>query len=133
MQTHPLGWATNRLVLNEYFGYDFFSSSPSLLLQHKDDFDVSQRDISDLQSHSFPLVLSNAEIPPSVSWHPYVQRVHYDKTRGTNLAIMSLAGNGEFLSSKDQIAVLRTALNDIHKQNQIRISKTHLEYRTPQS
>ncbi|CAB9531000.1 Gamma-aminobutyric acid (GABA) B receptor (Partial), partial [Seminavis robusta] len=120
VQTHPLGWATNRLVLNEYYGFDFFSSSPSLLLQHKDDFIVSQRDISDLQSHSFPLVLTNAEIPPSVSWHPYVQRVHYDTSSGTNLAIMCLAGNGEPMSSQDQIAAVRTALKDIAKQNELR-------------
>lgn len=119
VQTHPLGWSVNRLVLHEYYGYEFFSSPPSLLLQHKDDkHSVSQRDISDLQSHDMPLILTNAAVPPSLSWAPYVERVHYDQD--TNLAVMTLAGNGEPLSSPDQVEAVKTALRDIQKQNEIR-------------
>ena len=119
VQTHPVGWAVNRLVLREYYGLAFFSAPPSLLLQHKDDqHSVSQRDISDLQTHDMPLILTNAAVPPSVSWAPYVQRVHYDPA--TNLALLVLAGNGEPLVSHDQREAVKAALRDVHKQNQQR-------------
>lgn len=65
VQVHPLGWAGNRLVLKDYYGWNVFSSVPSLLLQDKDDYEVSQKDLDDLQSMDWKILLTNADVPPS--------------------------------------------------------------------
>ncbi|KAL3923679.1 MAG: hypothetical protein SGILL_001521 [Bacillariaceae sp.] len=83
---HPLQWVVNRLVLHEIFGLDVFISPASLLLQNKVDSEVSQRDISDLQTSEMPLLLTNAQVHPSNSWHPYVESVHFDESTGLAIA-----------------------------------------------
>ena len=56
VQMHPLGWSVNRLVLQHLMGWRVFLSTPALLTQHKGDFDVSSRDLADLQSTEFPFL-----------------------------------------------------------------------------
>lgn len=86
---HPLGLSVNRLILNELMGLDVFASSPSILLQNHLDSGVSSQDISYLQTHDMPLLISNVGVHPSNSWHPYTKAVHFDTE--TRLAIMSLS------------------------------------------
>jgi hypothetical protein len=88
---HPLQWVVNRLVLHEIFGLDVFISQPSLLLQNKVDSEVSQRDISNLQTNHMPLLLTNAAVQHSNSWHPYVEAVYFD--RETGLAIANIVAD----------------------------------------
>jgi len=93
---HPLGLSVNRLILNGLMGLDVFASSPSILLQNKLDYEVSSQDISSLQTHDMPLLLSNVGVPPSNSWHPYTKAVHFDTE--TRLAILSLSMSTEALT-----------------------------------
>lgn len=92
---HPLGLSVNRFILNGVMGLDVFASSPSILLQNKLDYEVSSQDISSLQTHDMPLLLSNVGVPPSNSWYPYTKAVHFDTE--TRLAILSLSMSTEAL------------------------------------
>jgi hypothetical protein len=83
---HPLQWVVNRLVLQEVFDLKVFMSTPALLLQNKVDVEVSQRDISDLQTEKMPFLLTNGDVPPSNSWHPYVTASHFDPSTGLVIA-----------------------------------------------
>lgn len=111
---HPLGWAVNRLVLEELLGLDVVVSSPSILLQNKLDSNVAFYDISDLQSASAPLLLTNVGVPPQNSWHHFVRSVHFDKE--TSLAVLSVSNSGEPLTV-DQIASAHGALQYIDRIN----------------
>jgi len=94
---HPLGLSVNRLILNDLMGLEVFASSPSLLLQNKYDYDVSQMDLSYLQSDDFPLLLTNVAVPPQNSWHQYTRAVHFDTDTG--LAVLSVAKSDEQLNT----------------------------------
>ena len=96
VQMHPLGWSVNRLVLEHIMGWRVYSSSPALLTQHKDDLDISSRDLSDLQSKDLPLVLSNVAIPPSNSWAPYTLPVFFDNETG--LAVLTIYNSNQPLN-----------------------------------
>lgn len=96
VQMHPLGWVVNRLVLQHVMDWRVFRSTPALLTQHKGDFDVSTRDLTDMQSSEFPFLLSNAAIPPANSWSPYVLPVYFDQETG--LAIMSVVNSNQPLN-----------------------------------
>eukprot|EP00984_Skeletonema_dohrnii_P020365 scaffold9895_cov67-Skeletonema_dohrnii-CCMP3373.AAC.1 len=102
---HPLGLSVNRLILNGLMGLDVFASSPSILLQNNLDSGVSSQDISYLQTHDMPLLISNVGVPPSNSWHPYTKAVHFDTE--TRLAILSLAMSTEELNVPAAMGGLR--------------------------
>jgi len=102
---HPLGLSVNRLILNGLMGLDVFASSPSILLQNNLDSGVSSQDISYLQTHDMPLLISNVGVPPSNSWHPYTKAVHFDAE--TRLAILSLSMSTEALNVPAAMGGLR--------------------------
>jgi 7 transmembrane sweet-taste receptor of 3 GCPR/5'-nucleotidase, C-terminal domain len=112
---HPLQWVVNRLVLREVFNLDVFISTPSLLLQNKIDSEVSQRDISDLQTLEMPFLLTNADVPSSNSWHEYVTASYFDPKTG--LAIANLADYGVPMTITS-IDAARGFLNYVAKINQ---------------
>ena len=91
VQSHPLGWSVNRLVLGEIMGWPVFLSPPGLLTQHSGDFNISSRDLSDLQTTEFPFLLSNVGVPPSNSWSPFIAPVFFHDTTG--LAVLSIFGD----------------------------------------
>lgn len=95
-QMHPLGWSVNRLVLQHLMGWRVFLSTPALLTQHKDDFDVSSRDLTDMQSTEFPFLLSNVAIPPANSWSAYAVPVYFDQQTG--LAVLSVVNSNQPLN-----------------------------------
>ena len=86
VQMHPLGWSVNRFIFQYLMEWNVFSSTPSLLTQNRQDFDVSFRDISGMQSQQLPFLLTNVGIPPGNSWHAFSVPVHFDETTG--LAIL---------------------------------------------
>ncbi|KAL7545481.1 hypothetical protein ACHAWF_008832 [Thalassiosira exigua] len=94
---HPLGLSINRVVLNGLMGLDVFASSPSILLQNKLDYDVSSQDISYLQTHDMPLLLTNVNVSPGNSWHPFTKAVHFDEDTG--LAVLSVSKSKEELNA----------------------------------
>jgi len=112
---HPLRWSVNRLVLNTLMGINVFVSSPALLLQNSADYDVSQRDLSLLQSNEIPMLLTNVGVTPGSTWHPYVKAVHFDKDTG--LAVLSIWNSGETLNVPQLDAAVAT-LNYISKLNE---------------
>eukprot|EP00538_Stauroneis_constricta_P012874 CAMPEP_0119549126 /NCGR_PEP_ID=MMETSP1352-20130426/2901_1 /TAXON_ID=265584 /ORGANISM="Stauroneis constricta, Strain CCMP1120" /LENGTH=1270 /DNA_ID=CAMNT_0007594597 /DNA_START=577 /DNA_END=4389 /DNA_ORIENTATION=+ len=114
VNTHELQWVVNRLILNGIFGFNVFISNPSLLLQNSIDSDVSSRDISDLQTHDMPLLLSNSQIPPSSSWNLYTKSIHFDESTG--LAIANIADEDVPLY-ENQVDAARGILNVIAKIN----------------
>lgn len=83
VQSHPLGWNVNTRVLQEHFGWKAFTANPELLTEQE-----TGRDVSGLQTPDMPLLMTNVAIPPSNSWHPYVESVHLDPV--TKLALISL-------------------------------------------
>jgi hypothetical protein len=112
---HPLGLSVNRLILNGLMGLDVFASSPSILLQNKLDYEVSSQDISSLQTHDMPLLLSNVGVPPTNSWHPFTKAVHFDTE--TRLAILSLSMSTEALNVP-QIPAASGMLRYVRKMNE---------------
>ena len=116
VNTHPLQWVVNRLILHHIFGLELFFSTPSLLLQNKIDAEgVSIRDITDLQSQDFPFLIANTEVSPKNSWHPYVKTVHFDSQTG--LALIAIADTGVPLSINQSDAA-KGVLNFIETINQ---------------
>ena len=108
VMVHPMGWNMNRVVLQGVMGWDLFLATPSILLQDQRDHpgtsaasssssssSTNHRDLSFLQSDSFPLVLSNVLIPPSNTWASsgYHEFIHYDET--TRLALITIADDGQ--------------------------------------
>jgi hypothetical protein len=93
VQMHPLVWNVNRLVFQDIFGFRVFTAPPSLLTQHNGDFDISQRDLSGLQSEDFPYLLTNVAIPPSISWSRYTIPVFFDDE--TRLAVLVNINDGQ--------------------------------------
>ena len=91
VQSHPLGWSVNRLVLKHMMGWPVFLSPPGLLTQHSGDFNISSRDLSDLQSTEFPFLLSNVGVPPSNSWSQFIIPVFFHEATG--LAVLSIFGD----------------------------------------
>ena len=105
VQMSPLGWSVNRLVHRYLVGAKAFLSAPSILLQNKADSEVTQRDISDLQSREMPLLLSNVNVPLENTWNAYVYPIHMDPE--TRLATMSIINsNGPFVTTSQIDTVL---------------------------
>ena len=96
VQMHPLGWSVNRLVLNNIMGWTVMGSTPSLLTQNRVDYNISFRDISDMQSKELPLLLTNVAIPPGNSWFPFSVPVYFHEATG--LAVMVIWNSNEPLS-----------------------------------
>jgi 7 transmembrane sweet-taste receptor of 3 GCPR/5'-nucleotidase, C-terminal domain len=115
VQMHPLGWTLNRLIFNNLMGWNVCLSSPSILTQNSVDFEISQRDISDLQTSEMPLLLTNAAVPPGNSWYKYTEAVHFDLSTG--LAVMSIYSSDE-LMNVDQIDSAKGILNFIARTNE---------------
>jgi hypothetical protein len=114
VQMHPLGWSLNRYILNVIMGWNIFITSPAILTQNSIDYKSSQRDISDLQTQTMPLLLTNAAVPPSNSWHEYIKAVHFDTN--TSLAVLAIDSSNE-LMNVDQIQSAKGMLNYIHRIN----------------
>jgi len=114
VQMHPLVWNVNRLVLQHILGWNMFAATPSILTQNKADYNVSNRDLSDLQSKEFPLLLTNVAIPPSHTWFQYAVPVYFDHTTG--LAILSLIQSNEPLSW-DQVESAKGVLDYVARVN----------------
>lgn len=93
VQMHPLVWNVNRLVFQDIFGFRVFTAPPSLLTQHKEDFEISQRDLSGLQSEKFPYLLTNVAVPPSITWSRFTTPVYFDDETG--LAILISINDGQ--------------------------------------
>lgn len=87
VQMHPLKWAVNLLILHGLFAWNLFVSSPSILTAGNVDL------LSSLQSTSMPLLLTNVVVPPSSSWNPFHEIVHFDSS--TSLAVLSIADNDQ--------------------------------------
>jgi hypothetical protein len=114
VQMHPLGWSVNRLVLKDMLDLDVLISPPALLTQNKGDFEISQRDISDLQTEDMPLLLTNVVIPPGNSWYHFHKTVHLDEDTG--LAAIMVIGF-DFIFSSSQIESVQGTLRYIAKLN----------------
>lgn len=114
VQMHPLGWSLNRLVFNHLLGWNVCLSSPSILTQNSIDYQISQRDISDLQTLDMPLLLSNVFVPPGNSWFEYIKAVHFDTSTG--LAVISIY-NSKGLLNVNQIDTAKGVLNFIQQTN----------------
>ena len=97
VQMSPLGWSVNRFIYEYLCDAKAFLGPPSLLQQHKADSDVSQRDLSNLQSKRLPFLLSNVQVPLWNSWNQYHVPLYLD--RDTGLAVMAMVGAGEGLST----------------------------------
>ncbi|KAL7580582.1 hypothetical protein ACA910_003703 [Epithemia clementina (nom. ined.)] len=92
-----------------------FCAPPSLLLQNKGDSDgVSQRDISNLQSATVPLLLSNVQVPLANSWNPYHTPVLLDADTG--LAVLVLFNSNQALNTP-HIATASAGLTYIARRN----------------
>ena len=125
VQAHPLGWGVNQKVLQERFGWNVFTASPSLLSVSNNNNNNNKKhaqndqDLSGLQSPDMPFLLSNAAVPPSNSWHPYLESVHFDETTG--LALVALEQNHNTAGSEDfswsPIESAMSALDYIASQN----------------
>lgn len=87
------GWAVNRYVLHELMGWEVFLSPPSLLVQNALDFSISTQDLSAMQTTDWPCLLTNAAVPGSNSWSPYIKSIHFDKSTG--LALMNFYDQGD--------------------------------------
>lgn len=114
VQMHPLGWSLNRLIFNDLMGWNVCLSSPSILTQNSIDFEISHRDISDLQTLRMPLLLTNVAVPPGNSWYKYTEAVHFDQETG--LAVLSIDSSNQ-LFNVDQINSAKGVLNFIHRTN----------------
>mmetsp|Transcript_17644 Transcript_17644/g.43417 ORF Transcript_17644/g.43417 Transcript_17644/m.43417 type:complete len:1092 (+) Transcript_17644:281-3556(+) len=115
VQMHPLGWSVNRLVFQEIMGWKTFQSTPALLTSHYEDFGVSSRDLSDLQSADFPFLLSNVAVPPGNSWSSYTIPVYLDQETG--LAIISIVNDNQAMNV-DQVDTAVGMLNYVERLNQ---------------
>ena len=104
----------NRLVLQHIMDWRVFLSTPALLTQHQGDFDVSSRDLTDMQSTEFPFLLSNAAIPPANSWSPYRVPVYFDAETG--LAVLSVVNSNQPLNYP-QIEATLGILDQIERVN----------------
>jgi hypothetical protein len=114
VQMHPLGWSVNRLVLKDMLDLDVLISTPALLTQNKGDFEISQRDISDLQTEDMPLLLTNVVIPPGNSWYHFHKTVHLDEETG--LAVIVVI-DSDVIFSSPQIESVQGTLRYIAKLN----------------
>ena len=120
VQMSPLGWSVNRLVWQSMLclapqSLAAFAAPPSLLLQnHGDTRSVSPRDISDLQSTSLPLVLSNVYVPPDNSWNPHHVPILFHAP--THLAVLTVV-NDQQTYSTNQVSTVQTLLAYIAKRN----------------
>ncbi|CAB9520978.1 Gamma-aminobutyric acid (GABA) B receptor [Seminavis robusta] len=98
VQSHPQGWNVNTLVLHQHFGWNVVTSHPSLVEENQQQQELTlddsiqeqspPMDLSGLQTPDMPIVMTNVALPPSNSWHPYVQSVHFDTQ--TRIAIIAL-------------------------------------------
>jgi hypothetical protein len=104
VQMHPLGWSVNRLVYQHIMGYSVFAAPPSLLLQNKVDMNISNQDLSVLQSKEMPLLLTNAMVPPSNSWYPFAVPVFFDETTGIALLSVVLEADPMNIPQKESVA-----------------------------
>ena len=129
VQSHPLGWSVNQKVLQERFGWNVFTSSPSLLSVTASGNISNKQDVAGLQSPDFPILLSNAAVPPSNSWYPYIESVHFDESTG--LALISLEQDSKNSAGANnnlvwsQIESAMSALDYIASQNKRR--QCHME------
>lgn len=85
VQMHPLDWGFNRFVVTEIFNYSHFRATHAAL--------TSNRNMSYLQNENFPFLISNALVPPSNLWIPYIQTVHFDTK--TKIAFISIQSGRE--------------------------------------
>lgn len=114
VQMHELGWSVNRLVLHHIMGWNVFGAAPSLLTQNSVDLNVSQTDISALQSTEMPLLLTNVAVPSGNSWHPYTVPIYFDETTG--LAVMLVYNSNQPMNA-DQVESVVGSLNYIKRRN----------------
>ena len=117
VQVHPLGWSVNRLILQGLLKWNVFMSTPSLLLQNARDNYGSQRDLTYLQERTFPFLLSNVQVPPSLSWganSEYHKYIHFDDDTG--IALMSIANSDEPLNHP-QVESIWGSLWIVHDRN----------------
>ena len=114
VQMHPLGWSVNRLVFQHIMGWRTFFSTPALLTQHKGDYDISSRDLSDLQSTELPFLLSNVAVPPSNSWSAYTYPVFFDQETG--LAVLAIVNSKQPLNYP-QVEATLGILNQVERVN----------------
>lgn len=114
VQMHPLAWSVNRLVLSFIMGWNVYVSPPSILQQNRADYEVSQQDLSDMQSTDMPLLLTNVNIPPSSSWFRYTQPVFFDEK--TVLAVLSVINSNQPLSYSQVESTIGT-LNMVARMN----------------
>mgnify|MGYP003867968791 CR=1 FL=1 len=91
VNSHPMGWNVNQLIFQEHFRWKVFTAPPFLLYEGIDDninnnnARSSARDLSGLQTPDMPLLLTNVAVPPSNSWKPYLESVHFDPDTGIAL------------------------------------------------
>ena len=116
VQMHPLGWSVNRLVLQHEMQWRVFFSTPALLTQHKGDYDISSRDLTDLQSTDFPFLISNAVVPPANSWFPYTFPVFFDEETG--LAVLTIVNSNQPLTFP-QVEATIGVLNHVERINSL--------------
>jgi 7 transmembrane sweet-taste receptor of 3 GCPR/5'-nucleotidase, C-terminal domain len=136
VQAHPLGWNVNTAVLHEHFQWNVVTSFPSLLTEGapksqvtasdpgdstKEEvspvFQTRQKDVAGLQIPSMSLLMSNVALPPSNSFHPYVQSVHFQQR--TRLALIALEEevHGTNSVSYSQVETAWSCLNYIAAEN----------------
>lgn len=117
VQMHALGWALNRVILKNLLGYPVFLAPPSLLAIGEGSSNNERQDLSLLQTPDFPLLLTNAAIPPENTWAPFARALHFDESTG--LAVLVVVDSGETYSSTDQVAAAIGALEYVARRNRL--------------
>jgi len=117
VQMHPLDWNVNALIMNGILGWKFFVGTHSIFYQNSvDSFTVSRRDLSDLQSTDYPFLLSNANVAPEVSWHPFWESIYFDTE--TSLAMTAYVAIDDGVFSTPSIPTAQAQMDHIYRLNQ---------------
>lgn len=78
-QMHPLGWSVNLLVYRDLYRLEAFTAIRTLTDM---ELKTEHRDLSDLQSPDFPLLLSTLNVDVDNPWKPFVQTIHFHAPTG---------------------------------------------------
>ncbi|KAL3776718.1 hypothetical protein HJC23_001505 [Cyclotella cryptica] len=88
---HPEGWGVNRLVLHDYFGWEFFNAPPSLLT------DENRLGSVNLLTPNFRPTITNVALSPSSMWFQFLEHIHVDEDTGA--AFIYIQGESQPLTT----------------------------------
>ena len=108
MKMHPLGWGVNHEILHNHFNWPAYIAPASLVSDPK-------RDVSLLKTHSFAPIITNAYVPSTNKWRPYLHDMYFDT--GTSSAYIHIGSDIQPLMSPAEES-LRLALDYIAELNE---------------